>query len=893
MLKSYRVLAGVIAVALALTTNGRVAGQVQLQDEPVQLWFVELETSADTFRARAAASSIVYSERFAFNQLWRGLSIAATEDEAQRVRRITGVRAVFPVLTFGVGPVEDDTLEPELKTALAMTGADNAQAGPDGVTGTGIKVGVIDTGVDYHHPDLGGGFGSGFRVAHGYDFVGDRYDAGTGGGRYQIPHPDGDPDDCNGHGTHVAGIVGASGDPATGGVRGVAPGATFGAYRVFGCDGSTSADIMIAAMERAYADGMDVVNMSIGAAFMTWPQYPTAVAADALVAKGVVVVASVGNSGGSGVYSASAPGVGRNVIGVASYENSHLDMPYFETNDGTKFGYSPASGGAPVPTSGSAPIVRTGTPTSAADACSTGTTPVPPDLGDLTGRIALIRRGTCGFYEKSINAQRAGAIGVVLYNNAFGLLTPNVQPPTGDDPEVAIPVVMLTDTAGVALNNQIAAGPTTLTWTDESDHFPNPLGGRAAVSSSYGLDAELQLKPNIGAPGARIRSTFPLEVQPYATLSGTSMASPHVAGAVALYLQKYPDATPAQVKTVLQNSADPVNFFSGAANSGVIDSVHKQGAGMLDIDDAILAKTSITPSEISVGEGTAAKSFELTIRNDGDTGVTYSIAHQFAAATGGTFPPVGLFTTAATVSTPSTVTVPAGESATVTVTITPPSAAATNLRVYGGYIRITGDSTYRVPYAGFRGDYQEIQVLARGGCEAVPFPAIFRQGGETICRAETTTPPAPAVKLDVAFTPQADGATFNVEDRTDRPWIFYHRAHQSRGLEIRAIDQATGDSYLLLSQEYLTRNAANGTTFATGSFSRYRWDGKYIATKGGIVNRREAPVGSYKLQMTVTKATERGDTNVTTETWLSPTIHIIRIPVPPPTTTTTTTTGKP
>ena len=887
MLRKYRVLACAVAVALALTSGGRVAGQVQPGDEASQLWFVELETSANTFRSRAAASSIVYSERFVFTRLWNGLSVAASPEEAGRIGRVAGVRAVFPVLTIGRDPVTEDTLQPEMKSALDMTGASNAQAGPEGATGAGIKVAVIDSGIDYHHPDLGGGFGPGYRVSYGYDFVGDRYDAGTGGGRYQIPHPDADPDDCNGHGTHVAGIIGANSDSAAG-VVGVAPHVTLGAYRVFGCDGSTSADIMIAAMERAYADGMHVVNMSIGAAFQNWPQYPTAVAADALVAKGVVVVASIGNSGASGVYSAGAPGVGRNVIGVASYDNTHTEMAFFKTGESPEdmFGYLPANGGAPIPTSGSAPLVRTGTPASTADACNTGTPPAPPALGDLTGKIALVRRGTCGFYEKSINAQNAGAIGVVLYNNQFGLLTPTVQPPAAGMPEVQIPVVMLTDTAGVALNNKIVAAPTTLTWTDERGFFPNPTGGRASGFSSYGLDAELQLKPNIGAPGGRIRSTFPLEIEQYATLSGTSMSSPHVAGAVALYLEKHPDATPAQVKTALQNTADPVNFFSGPSDTGLVDSVHKQGAGMLDIDDAILATTSITPSELSIGEGTTAKSFELTISNGGTTDVTYSITHQSAIATGGTFPTVGLFVTAATFSTPTpSITVPAGESRIVTVTITPPAAASANLRVYGGYITITGDQTYRLPYAGFRGDYQSLQVLARGGCDAVAFPAIFRQGGETVCRAATAT--AAAIKLDVAYTPQADGATFNVEERTDRPVIIYHRAHQSRRLEIRAINQTTGDSYLLASQDYLSRNAANGTTLATGSFSLYRWDGKYLATNRDRVNRREAPLGSYKLEITVTKANELGDTSVAIEKWTSPTIHITRISE------TTTTTSTP
>ena len=139
-----------------------------------------------------------------------------------------------------------------------------------------------------------------------------------------MPHPDPYPDDCVGHGTHVAGIIGARG-----GVTGVAPDVTFGSYRVFGCNGATSADVMLAAMERIYRDGADVLNMSIAEDLSSWPQAPTAQAASRLVAKGIVVVAAAGNDRLDGLWAAGAPGVGEGVIAAASVDNLKVHVPAF------------------------------------------------------------------------------------------------------------------------------------------------------------------------------------------------------------------------------------------------------------------------------------------------------------------------------------------------------------------------------------------------------------------------------------------------------------------------------------------------------------------------------------------------------------------------------------
>jgi minor extracellular serine protease Vpr len=858
--------AGVTIVALSLTVGWVLNVRAQVDDESNGLWFVELDGSIDTFRASVRAAGLDVTERYVYQRVWRGVSVRSSAD-GSTLAALRGVRAVFPVLTVARGPVEPSS--PELAHALTMTGADAAQ-NDLGLTGAGVKVGIIDTGVDYHHPDLGGGFGPGFRVATGYDFVGDRYNAASTGGAL-IPHPDADPDDCNGHGTHVAGIVGASGNPATGGARGVAPGVTFGAYRVFGCEGSTDSDIMLAAMERALVDGMDVVNMSIGAAFQTWPQYPTAVGADALVDAGVTMVISIGNAGANGVYSASAPGVGRKVIGVASIENSHVTVATFIVSPGglvvgyTALGGTATAPGPPAPpTTGTTPeIVFVGRGCVDGDLTTPGNQ-TDPYLADPAGKVALIIRGVCSFNEKYDRAATAGAVGVIIQNNVAGIFFGGFVVSRG------IFGIGISQADGNAIRATTAP---TATWTDDLIDVPNPTGGLISAFSSYGLTAELGLKPNIAAPGGLIRSTVPLEQGAYDTISGTSMASPHVAGAAALYLQAHPTASPEAIKTALQNSADPAPF----GTTSFRDAAHRQGAGLMDIDDAIVAATTIAPSELSVGEGSTAQTFTFTITNNGPSPVTYLLSHVSGVTSfGSTFVPSIASNAAAVSFTPPSVDVPAGGSATFDATINPAALAAIpvlNRGVYGGSIVATGGgATYRVPYAGFVGDYQTIQVLGPGGCTLSPFPGIFRLGGQTACTAAT-----PPLTLDIPVTRQPEGAVFLVENREDRPIILYQRAHQSRRIEIRALEQATGREYLVAFGDYLSRNATNSPSLANNGFSTFTWDGKQLFTNAaGKVQRKEVPEGAYKLKLVVTKALADPANPAHTEVWTSPTIVIER-----------------
>ena len=818
------------------------AAEPSSNDETPQLWFVEMSgapiadggslasvrAEKQAFRDSARTAGLNFKERYAYDTLFNGLSVAIDKSQMSKLSRIAGVKSLYMVDTIALPRTTEAS--PELFTALAMTGADIAQ-NVLGLDGTGVKVAVMDTGIDIDHPDFGGN-GSNHsttfptpRVITGYDFVGDAF---TGS---NTPVPDANPDDCNGHGTHVAGIVGANGV-----VKGVAPGVTFGAYRVFGCTGSTTADIMIAAMERALADGMDVLNMSIGSSFQ-WPQYPTAKAASRLVNKGMVVVASIGNSGANGLYAAGAPGLGDKVIGVASFDNSHDFLPYFTVSpDDRKIGYSAAAGAPPPPISGSAPMARTGTATSPADGCATLL------AGSLTGKVALIRRGTCSFRQKALNAQSAGAAGVVLYNNAAGRISPTVA----GSPAVAIPVVAVSASEGVLINSRLAAGAVTMTWTDQKASFPSATGGLISSFSSYGLSPDLSLKPDIGAPGGNIYSTWPIELGSYASLSGTSMSSPHVAGTAALLLQAAPNTPSQAVRGILQNTAAPKPWW-GNPGLGFLDNVHRQGAGMVQIDKAIVTATRIEPAKLSLGESESGPvATALTLRNNGSTAVTYALTRVNALSTGSnTFSPSFSTSNASVAFDVPSVIVPAGSSATITATITPATAPVGGQ--YGGYLVFTpddGSATLRVPFAGYIGDYQARQVLTPTGNG---FPWLAQVSGASYANRPT-------------------GASYSMSG-SDIPFFLVHMDHQSRLLRMEVVATDSGKSWhRAFQEEYLPRNSTG-----TGFFA-FSWDGVTTAGNKTYV----VPNGTYVVKVSVLKALGDAANPAHWEIWNSPVVTIAR-----------------
>ena len=839
-------------MALGISAAHAQSLKAEAAAENGRLWFVELtgnpvadggsksavQADQAAFRRAAAVAGLRYTERRAFDTLFNGFSLAVSPGDRAKLAQLPGVKAIYPVEVIQAPtPERSAGAVPELATAIAMTGADIAQS-QLGLTGAGVKVAVMDTGIDIDHPDFGGNGTNGStpfptaRVAYGYDFVGDAFNADPSSAAYNpVPTPDDNPDDCGGHGTHVAGIVGANGT-----VKGVAPGVTFGAYRVFGCAGSTTADIMIAAMERALADGMQVLNMSIGSSFQ-WPQYPTAVAASRLVNKGVVVVASIGNSGANGLYSASAPGLGEKVIGVASYDNIVATQNAFRIDPGNMLvGFNSATGAPVPPTSGGGPI--------SARASIFGCAAVD-FAGFPAGNIALISRGNCTFAVKALNAMAAGASAVILYNNVAGALNPTVE-----GFGVTIPVVAITQAAGQA----IAAAPgATLTWGSFTVSTPVANGGLISSFSSYGLSPDLALKPDIGAPGGSIFSTYPLELGGYASLGGTSMASPHVAGGVALLLQAQPKTSPQAVRGILQNSADPKAWWGNPA-AGDLDNVHRQGAGMLDIPGSILATTRVEPAKIAAGESQSGPYTQtLKIENKSSSPVTYNLSSVNALSTGtNTFTPTFNLSNASVAFSAASVTVPAKGTATVDATITPATAPVGGQ--YGGYVVLTDVAdpvkVLRVPFAGYIGDYQARQVL-------VPTANNFPRLGWS--------------PNGVNFGFAGAGDVFTLQG-TDIPYVLAHLDHQSRRLRIEAFDAVTGQSWFRVSDdEYLPRNST-----ATG-FYAFAWDGTTFTGKGKNASQwRTVPDGQYVLKVSVLKALGDESNPAHWETWTSPMFEIDR-----------------
>jgi len=728
--------AAALAVSVSAAPNVNDANKSILKGAYI-VQFMEGHDSADDFYSNLTANGIVAQKRSTFQpNIFSGASFhlkSNDQTDLDLIGNFTQVKVVTPVRLFDrVAPIGKWDVNAIVKrvintqndnfTTHVMTGVDRLHK--EGLDGAGIVIAEIDTGIDYMHPALGGGFGPGFKVAFGYDLVGDAY---TGS---ETPVPDADPIDCGGHGTHVAGIIAASGDNY---VLGVAPAATLGIYKVFGCKGQVSNDVLIDAFTMAYNKGVDVITASIGGA-SGWPEEPWTLATANIVAAGTPCMLAAGNDGDVGLYYASAASAGKDVTSVGSVDNTNsptvVNVAQY-TVDSTQdtFSYTLSAGSFD---NVKLPLWSTKDSTVADDGCNGF-----PGV-DLTGKIALIRRGTCSFAIKAQSAVDAGAKYVLIYNNVQGLLSPDfgtVPLLGGAMVEVATGnkwVSLLA--AGKEVVVSFPTGPGSLVITTPGE-INTGSGGKLSTFTTWNPDNENNIKPVVSAPGGQILSTYLLSKGGYAVEGGTSMATPFTAGVVALYLQsKGKGISPKVINAGLSATADPVQFNDGKTTAPYLTSVAQQGGGLINAYKFIHSGIAVTEANLAFNDTqhhVANAAFYVV--NTGKTEQTYTLSHVGAAtayafdAADKTMPatfPIPLDTKyASVVATPSTLTIKPGEKKRVTVAATPDASLDASLvPFYSGYINITGGGeSIHLPYGGAAANLHDIVILAQDNSVAYPY----------------------------------------------------------------------------------------------------------------------------------------------------------------------------
>ncbi|MBP0726487.1 InlB B-repeat-containing protein [Bacillus sp. RG28] len=561
-----------------------------------------------------------------YSEAFNGVALSLPSNLVEKLSENPEVASIWSAVEYTVAD-QDSTSQSsgtsdnvgKPTSGLTLLGIDKLQAeGNTGIIKSGpragkrVKVGVLDTGIDYNHPDLKAVYKGGHDFVNnsGIDskgnviYVDDNDPMETTYNDWKAAKSNPDPtvgpppgdykQYITSHGTHVSGTIAANTTDNNNvySANGVAPNVDLYAYRVLGPGGHGTSDSVLNGIDQAVKDHMDVINLSLGASVNN-PLYPTSIAINNATLSGVVCDVAAGNSG-PGTATVGSPGTSPLAITVGA-STIPEDIPVMTINNGSAsykarlFGKNFAQADDEFKGK-TIPIVDVGLGSVAAY-----------DGINMSGKLALVKRGGEYLQTKMANAKKAGAEGMIIWDNTedsdnqgyiasfLGVSMDNVYS------------ISLTQAEGQALSDEIQKDPksASITFPSTLDPAISKNGDELASFSSTGPVSNWSIKPDVVAPGVDISSTAPYDIwEPqdntthdykydYQIMSGTSMATPHVAGISALVLAAHPDYTPADVKAALMNTAKDINTDSKTY------SVYQVGAGRVDPARAINADTRI------------------------------------------------------------------------------------------------------------------------------------------------------------------------------------------------------------------------------------------------------------------------------------------------------------
>jgi subtilisin family serine protease len=548
------------------------------------------------------------------------LIVQASDADAARLSSLAGVKRVVPVRMMHM-VLDRAVVLHKIVDAWNQIGSEHA--------GAGMKIAIIDSGVDVSHPGLRD---SSMTPPDSFPRANVDSDLKYTNGKVIVARsyvnllPSRDPDesarDRVGHGTALAmTAAGVRNDGPLATITGVAPKAYIGNYKVFGSpginDGATD-DAILKAMDDAVADGMDVINLSLGDDFAPRLEDDLDVAAVERATKaGVIVVIAAGNNG-PGLNTITSPATAPSAISVGATTNDRTFATTVEVSGMDAFAAIPGDG-----SSSSSAITANIADVAGIDGDGLACSSLPSS--SLTGKIALILRGTCTFTVKLTNAQRAGAVAAVVYAaenapDAFGMSVGTAT----------LPAEAVSNADGVAIKQAIAANSTLSATLHFTLSAVAAVGNRITDFSAAGPSVDRSIKPDLMAVGGNFYTATQTldgtgdmyDPSGYILVDGTSFSTPIVAGAAALIKAARPGLTVDQYRSLLIATASLAQSQTGGSAT-----IQQTGGGLLDASAALNTTATAYPVSLSFGAGgpTVNAESKLTITNVGSSDDTFTI----------------------------------------------------------------------------------------------------------------------------------------------------------------------------------------------------------------------------------------------------------------------------